>query len=100
METIVLNASSNLVSRIRCAKDFCCPLRSDDYKYMWSLLHGRSTNILNLDYPNNFIDAIKTLYYKNQYKFIFADLSEDILDQLESDGLIIKTLTEVRIEFE
>lgn len=50
-------------------------LNTEDFEYMWSLNHERNSGIKNLDFPNNYVEAVEKAINENEHNQIVVDAS-------------------------
>ena len=62
-------------------------LHSKDFKYVWSLKHERNSGIRNLDYPNNYIKAVKEADLK--YEIVVVDLDNETRSAFKEAGITV-----------
>lgn len=79
-------------------------LKSDDYKYIWSLNHKRNSGIKDSLFPSNYIHKIKRILNSNKNATIVIDIEDNIIPQFTKSKLtidsILKSLTNDEIEME
>ena len=60
-------------------------LKSKDYEYVWSLKHERNSGIKSLEYPGNYINAVKEALHLN--KDIIIDIDEEVELAFKESGI-------------
>lgn len=66
---------------------FTCRIKSEDFKYVWSLRHERNSGIRDLNYPENYVDEVKQKMRSNKFKTILVDLDEEEIVYFKSQGV-------------
>ena len=74
-------------------------LRSENYKYIWSLKHLKNSGIKNSLYPDNYIADVKKHIEENPDSIIIVDIdSDDILHQFKENGIIFSETDTISIK--
>ena len=76
-------------------------LRSENYKYIWSLKHLKNSGVKNSLYPNNYITDVKKYIADNPDSIVIVDIdSDDILHQFKESGITFSELETIPIKVE
>lgn len=74
-------------------------LRSENYKYIWSLKHLKNSGLKNSLYPDNYISDVKDAINKDPESIVIVDIdSEDILHQFKENGIEIAETANISIK--
>lgn len=69
-------------------------MNSIHYKYIWSLNHERNSNIKNIEYPANYIKAIREYIRTHKSTILMIDIDKEDFDVFSEYGVDVNMILE------